>query len=65
MDNDRDILLIAIFTFFTVFAWIFFELVQTSKTTTVTSATTSLLAPLETKIDVQTLNNLEQRKIFK
>jgi hypothetical protein len=65
MDNDHDILLIAVFTFFTVFAWIFFELVQTAKTSTVTLSTNSLLTPLEAKIDTQTLTNLEQRKIFK
>jgi hypothetical protein len=65
MDNDRDILLIAIFTFFTVFAWIFFELIQTSKTTTISESTTALLTPLESRIDAQTLNDLEQRKLFK
>lgn len=65
MEKDRDILLVAIFTTFTVFAWIFFELVQTSKTSTVTSTTQTLLEPLETKIDTETITVIEQRKNFK
>jgi hypothetical protein len=65
MEKDRDILLVAIFTTFTVFAWIFFELIQTSKTSTVTSTTQTLLEPLETKIDTETITAIEQRKNFK
>lgn len=65
MENDRDILLIAIFTFFTVFAWIFFELAQTTKTSTIAESTQKLLIPLETKIDAETLSILEKRSIFK
>jgi hypothetical protein len=65
MENDRDILLIAIFTFFTVFAWIFFELVQTSKTSTIAQSTQNLLVPLETNIDSNTLSALEKKSQYK
>jgi hypothetical protein len=65
MEKDRDILLVAIFTTFTVFAWIFFELVQTTKTSTVPTSTQNLLAPLKTEIDSETITAIEQRKNFK
>ena len=65
MDNDRDILLITILTFFTVFAWIFFELVKTTRTSTVSEQTQQLLKPLNTNIDTDTFQILETRKNFK
>jgi hypothetical protein len=65
MENDRDILLIAIFTFFTVFAWISFELAQTSRTSTINQATQSMLAPLNSTIDKQTLSIINSRINYK
>jgi predicted negative regulator of RcsB-dependent stress response len=65
MDNDRDILLIAMLTFLTVFAWIFFDLVQTSKTSTITASTATLLKPISSKIDQETINALGTRVIFR
>lgn len=64
MDNDRDILLIAILTFFTIFAWIFFELAKTTRTSTVTESTQQLLKPINPKIDVETIQILGQRKQY-
>ena len=65
MEKDRDILLVAIFTFITVFAWIFFELVKTTKISTVTQATQQLLTPIQTKIDTGVLERLNQRQNYK
>lgn len=65
MDNDRDILLVAIFTFLTVFAWIFFELIKTSKTSTITQSTQQLIMPIQTTIDTGTLDKLNQRQIYR
>jgi hypothetical protein len=65
MDNDRDILLIAIFTCITVTAWIFFELVQTAKTSTLSTNTTQLVKPMQTTIDIKTLTTLSERTIYR
>lgn len=63
-ESDRDILLVAVFTFFTVLLWIFFELVKTTKTTTVTLSTQSVIVPLTSKIDTDTLSILETRNTY-
>lgn len=65
MDNDRDILLITILTFFTVFAWIFFELIKTTRTSTVTEQTQQILKPVNATIDTETIQLLGARKNFK
>lgn len=65
MDNDRDILLIAIFTCITISAWIFFELVQTAKTSTVTTNTAKLVKPINPKIDIDTLTILSERTLYR
>ncbi len=65
MENDRDILLVAIFTFFTVFVWIGFELFQTSKTSTIPESTMVLLKPLESKMDTEVLSIIEQKAVYK
>ena len=63
-NSDRDLLLISVFTFFTVTLWITFELLKTFKTTTVSESTQEIVVPLNPKIDVDTLSNLVQRKIY-
>jgi hypothetical protein len=64
MDNDRDLLLISIFTFFTVCLWVTFELLKTYKTTTVSQSTKQIVIPLTAKIDVDTLTNILNRKVY-
>ncbi len=64
MDNDRDLLLVAIFTTLTVFLWVFFELVKTTKTSTVTRPLQQVVSPLTSKIDVTILEQLESRETF-
>jgi hypothetical protein len=65
MDNDRDILLVAIFTCITVSAWIFFELVKTAKTSTLSTNTTQLVKSMQTTIDEKTLTTLSERMIYR
>lgn len=65
MENDRDILLVSIMTFITIFAWIFFELVKTTKTSTVPESTTQLLKPVNPRIDTATLDQLSERQVFR
>lgn len=64
MDNDRDLLLISVFTFFTVSLWIAFELLKTYKTTTISQNTKEIVVPLTAKIDMETLTFIANRKVF-
>lgn len=63
-DSDRDILLISVFTFFTVTLWIMFELLKTVKTTTVAATTQQIIVPLSPKIDMTTLEALKERPVY-
>lgn len=62
MDEERDLLLVSIFTTITIFIWVFFELVKTTKTSTVTQPTQQVASPLTSKIDIDTLEQLETRQ---
>ena len=64
MNEDRDLLLVAVFTAITVFLWMFFELVKTTKTSTVARPLQQVVAPLTGKIDVSVLEELEKRSTF-
>lgn len=64
MDEDRDLLLIAVFTTLTVFLWVFFELVQTNKTSTVARPLQKAVLPLSSKIDTSVLDELGTRQTF-
>jgi len=61
-NNDRDLFLISVFTFVTVFLWITFELIKTTKTSTITPAVQQLSASISATIDTDTLNVLNSRK---
>ncbi len=62
--SDRDLLLISVFTFFTVCLWITFELLKTAKTTTVTATTQQIVVPLNPKIDIDTLTAISNKKVY-
>jgi hypothetical protein len=64
MENDRDLFFIAIFTFITVSAWVFFELVKTTKTTTVTNTVQQIVTPFTPTVDTNTLTILGNRKEY-
>jgi hypothetical protein len=64
MSNDRDIFLISIFTFFTVVSWIFFELVKTTRTSTVTTNVQQIITPLSPTIDTEVFTVLENRRSY-
>jgi hypothetical protein len=64
MDNDRDLLLISVFTFFTVCLWITFELIKTVKTTTVSQTTQQIVVPLTPKIDIDTLTKIANKSVY-
>lgn len=64
MDEERDLLLVAVFTTITIFLWVFFELVKTSKTSSVARPLQQVVSPLSSKIDVSVLDELEKRSTF-
>jgi len=64
MQNDRDLLLISIFTFFTVSLWITFELLKTVKTTTVSTTTQQIVVPLSSAIDIDTLTKITNKRVY-
>lgn len=64
MDNDRDLLLVSVFTFLTVLVWISFELIKTAKTTTVSVPTAQVITTLSSSLDTQSLSTIKQRKTY-
>lgn len=62
--NDRDLLLISVFTFFTVTLWVFFEVLKTVKTTTVAPQTIQSVVPLSPKLDSQVIQIIETKKQY-
>lgn len=64
MQNDRDIVLISVFTFLTVLLWISFELIKTTKTTTVTTNVAQIITPLNPKMDGSVLDILQTKKTY-
>ncbi len=62
--NDRDLLLISVFTFFTVTLWVFFEVLKTVKTTTLTQQITQTAVPLSPKIDSQLIQTIVNKKSY-
>lgn len=64
MDEERDLLLVAVFTTLTIFLWVFFELVKTSKTSSVARPLQQIVSPLTSKIDITVLDELEARNTF-
>lgn len=62
--NERDLLLISVFTFFTVTLWVFFEILKTAKTTTISPSTTQIVQTLDPKIDSQTVEAIASKKEY-
>lgn len=63
-DTDRDVFLLSLFTFLTVLLWIFFELVKTAKTTTVSAVVRQIVTPFSPKIDTDILDTIEGRTSY-
>jgi hypothetical protein len=64
MENDRDLLLVSIFTFITVSLWVTFELLKTTKTTTVATTTEQIVIPLSSSIDIDTITTITNNKTY-
>jgi len=64
MKSDRDLFLISLFTFITVLSWIFFELVKTTQTSTISASVNQVITPLTPTLDTDTLDILETKIKF-
>lgn len=62
--NDRDLVLISVFTFFTVSLWVFFEVLKTVKTTTLAPTVTQIIVPLSPKIDNDTIQEIGAKRSY-
>lgn len=62
--NDRDILLVSVFTFLTILSWILFELIKTVKTTTVTASVQQVITPMSPNIDTSIFTVLKERRTY-
>lgn len=62
--NDRDILLVSVFTFLTILSWILFELIKTVKTTTVTATVQQVITPMSPNIDTNIFTVLKERRVY-
>ncbi len=62
--DDRDLLLISVFTFFTVLVWITFELIKTIKTTTVRGDVQQIVVPFNPSIDTNTIIMVNERRSY-
>ena len=61
MTNDRDMVLVSLLTLCTVLTWIFFELIQTVKTTTIADTVQEIIAPFDPALRTDVLGKLENR----
>lgn len=64
VENDKDLLLIAVFTTMTVVLWVFFELAQTTKTSTISRPLQKAVLPLSSAIDTSILDELSTKQTF-
>lgn len=61
MTNDRDMVLVSLLTLCTVLTWIFFELIQTVKTTTIADTVQEIITPFDPALRIDVLSKLENR----
>lgn len=64
MDRGKDLFLISILTFLTVISWMFFELIKTTKASTISTETEQIITPFSPKIDSDILIQLGNRKEY-
>lgn len=62
--SERDLVLISVFTFFTVTLWVFFEVLKTAKTTTISASTAQIVQTLDPKLDTQTIEAIASKKEY-
>ena len=60
--TNKDLLLLSIFTFLTVLAWIVFDAYHAAVTTTVTPTEKKLMEPLTPTFDRQIILKLKERQ---
>lgn len=61
MMQNKDALIVSIFTLITVLTWIVFDVYHAAVTSTITEVQERLMAPLDPKIDEETLVQIRFR----
>lgn len=64
MNEDRDLLLVAVFTTLTIVLWIFFELIKTNRTSTISAPQEQAVAPFNPKIDTEIFDVLDAHQTY-
>lgn len=60
MMNNKDMLVISIFTLITILAWIVFDVYHAAVTSTITEVQQQLMTPLNPKLNTQALKNVRR-----
>ena len=60
--SSKDLLILSIFTFITVVAWIVFDVHHAATTSTITPLQKELIEPLEPTFDQEIILKLKKRK---
>lgn len=60
--KQRDLLIIAVFTFLVVVAWISFSLYHAYVTSTISPTLRERIAPIEPRFDISTINMLKTER---
>jgi len=63
-NSDRDLMLIAVFTTMTVALWVFFELIQTTRTSTVSRPLQKAVRPMTSVINTEVLETLRTKQTY-
>ena len=63
MNQNKDLLVISIFTLITVMAWIVFDVYHTAVTSTITEVQQKLMTPLDPKINLSTIQQLKNENL--
>lgn len=62
MNNQKDLLVIGVVTFITVFAWILFDIYHAVVTSQITQVQAKLITPLNPEFDQTTIDMVRQRQ---
>lgn len=60
--KQRDLILIAVFTFITVVAWIIFGVYHTRVTSTITPALQQRIEPIEPRFDTRVIDSIKNER---
>lgn len=60
--NNRDVIIVSIMTLITVVSWMVFEVIYTTKKSTITAVVAQQIKPINSSFDVKFLQVLKERQ---